>query len=68
MKVFLSPIRPHKSNVYENIYFLFKITHTQIKKILLANYSEEFTFFSREKIKDRVLCFSAKKSAVRVVF
>ena len=29
---FLSPTRPHKSNVYENIYFLFqKNTHTNKK-------------------------------------
>ena len=29
VKIFLSPTRPHKSNVYENIYFLFqKNTHT----------------------------------------
>ena len=34
---FLSPTRPHKSNMYVNIYFLFqKYTHTN-KKFPLAN-------------------------------
>ena len=31
MKNFLSPTFPHKSNVYENIYFLFQKTHTKQK-------------------------------------
>ena len=32
VKMFLSPTLPHKSNVYENIYFLFKKnTHTNKK-------------------------------------
>ena len=29
---FLSPTRPHKSNVYENIYFLFPKKHTTKQK------------------------------------
>ena len=37
VKVFLSPTRPHKSNMYESKYFLFQKTHTQTKKIILAN-------------------------------
>ena len=35
---FLSRHHPHKSNVYENMYFLFqKTTHIQTKKFRLAN-------------------------------
>ena len=37
VKIFLSPTCPHKSNVYENICFLFQKTHTQTKKVPLAN-------------------------------
>ena len=37
VKIFLSPICSHKSNVYENIYILFEKTHTQTKKSPLAN-------------------------------
>ena len=37
VKNFLSPTCPHKSNVYENIHFLFQKRHTQIKKVLLAD-------------------------------
>ena len=42
VKFFLSPNRPHQSNVYENIYFLFrKNTHTNKKfstsKFICAN-------------------------------
>ena len=33
INIFLSPTRPHKLNVYENIYFLFQKTHIQNKKI-----------------------------------
>ena len=38
VKICFSPTRPHKSNVYENIYFCFKNTHTQTKnkKILTS--------------------------------
>ena len=43
---FLSPTRPHKSNVFENIYFLFQKTHTQTNKILLANsFVQIYVFF-----------------------
>ena len=35
VKLFLSPARPHKPNVYKNIYFLFQKKHTQ-KNISLA--------------------------------
>ena len=38
VKNFLSPTRPHKSNVYENTYFfVLKKTHTQTKKFPLTN-------------------------------
>ena len=36
VKLFLSPARPHKPNVYKNIYFLFQKKHTQTKNISLA--------------------------------
>ena len=68
-EIFLSPTRPDQSNVYENIYFLFrKNTHTNKKfstsKFICAN----LRFFFPQKVKDRALCFSTKKNAVRVVF
>ena len=45
VKFFLLPPRPHKSNVYENIYFLFqKNTHTNKKKFHYQIYLYEFTF------------------------
>ena len=68
VKSFLSPTRPHKSNVYENIYFLFQKPHPQTKRFPLANLFVRIYVFSLQTIKDRVLCFSTKKSAVRVVF
>ena len=67
VKKCLSPIRPHKSNMYENIYFLFQ-KNTQTKKFPQANLFVQIYVFSLQKVKDRPLCFSAKKSAVRVVF
>ena len=38
------------------------------KKFPLANLFAQTYVFSLQKIKDRALCFSTKKSAVRVVF
>ena len=67
VKKFLSPARPHKSNVYENIFFI-SIKPTQTKKFPLANLLERIYVFSLQKIKDGALCFSTKKSTVRVVF
>ena len=69
-KIFLSPTHPHKPNVYENIYFLFqkkKHIHTN-KKISTSKLLVLIFVFSLQTIKDRALCFSTKKSAVRVVF
>ena len=49
--------------------FRFKKTCTQTKKLPIAILFVQIrTFFSLETIKDRALCFSTKKSAVRVVF
>ena len=63
---FLSTTRPHKSNVYENIYFLFqKNTHTQTKKFQLANLFEQIYFFSFSFFS---FCFSTKKNTVRLIF
>ena len=60
---FLSPIRPHKSSVHKNIYFLFqKKTHTHKQKNFHQQiYSFELTIFFLQTIKDRALCFSTKK-------
>ena len=55
--------------VVENIYFLFQKTHThKQKKFALANLLVWIYVFSLQTIKDKALCFSTKKSAVRVVF
>ena len=44
--IFLSPARPHMSNVYENIYFSFKKIHKQSKKFPLANlFVQIYVFF-----------------------
>ena len=68
MKIVLSPTRPRKSNVCENIYFLFQKNTHKLKYFHWRIYSYEFTFLPLQAKKDRVLCFSIKKSAVRVVF
>ena len=51
---------------WEYIFFVQK-KHTKTKNFHWQIYSNKFTLFSLQKIKDRVLCFSTKKSAVRVV-
>ena len=48
--------------------FCFEKTHTQIKKFPLANLFVRIYVFFPQKVKDRALCFSTKKNAVRVVF
>ena len=54
--------------MWEYIFFVSrKHTHKQ-KNFHWQIYSYEFTFFPLQKIKDRALCFSTKKIAVRVVF
>ena len=70
VKNFLSPTRPHKSNVYENIYLLFlKKMQTQAKKFPLENlFVRIYVFFLWNNKKGRALCFSTKKNAVSVVF
>ena len=64
VKNFLSPTHPHKSNVYENIYFLFQKTCTQTKKFVLANLFVRIYVFSLHAIRDRALCFPTKKRKV----
>ena len=59
MKIFLSPTRPHKSNVYEKMFFVSK-KHAQ-NKFPLANLFARIYVFSLQKIKNRTLCFSPKK-------
>ena len=61
VKIFLLPTLPHKSNVYENIYFLFqKNTHTN-NKFPAANLLVRIYVFSLQTIKDKALCFSKKE-------
>ena len=48
--------------------FCFKKTQTKTKKISLANLFIRIYIFSLQTIKDRAICFSVKKSAVRVAF
>ena len=57
VKIFSSPTRPRKSNVYENTY-----------KNSLANLLVQTYVFSFQTIKDSALCFLTKKSSVRVAF
>ena len=67
-EIFLSPTRPHKSNLYENIYFLFQKAHKETKKFPLANLFARIYVFTIQIIKDTALCFSTMKSVVRVFF
>ena len=48
--------------------FCFKKRHKQTNKIPLANLFIQFYGFLLQTTKDRALCFSTKKSPVRVVF
>ena len=57
VKIFSSPTRPRKSNVYENTY-----------KNPVANLLVQIYVFSFQTIKDSALWFLTKKSAVRVAF
>ena len=68
VKFFLSPTRPLKSNVYDIMYFLFQKKHAQTKKFPLAKLFVRVSVFSLQTITDRALCFSTKKTVVRVVF
>ena len=69
MKIFLSPTYPLKSNVYENIYFLFQKTHTHMHKTFTSkSIRTNASFFPSKKIKDRAFCFSTKKVLVQQFF
>ena len=57
VKNLLSPSWLHKSNVYDNIYFLFQENTQKQKNFHLQIYSDTFMFFSLWKIKDRALSF-----------
>ena len=67
VKKFLSPTQLHKSNVYENIYFLFQQnTHTQtLKKISTCKFIR-FTFFSSKNKRQGFLFFNKEKCFSRV--
>ena len=66
LKIFLSPTCPHMSNVNENIYFLIQ-KNTRKQKISTSKCIQIYVF-SFQTIKHRALCFSTKKTVVRVVF
>ena len=69
VKIFLSPTYPLKSNVYENIYFLFQKTHTHMHKTFTSkSIHTNASFFPSKKIKDRAFCFSTKKVLVQQFF
>ena len=57
VKNLLSPSWLHKSNVYDNIYFLFQENTQKQKNFHWQIYSDAFMFFSLRKIKDRALSF-----------
>ena len=60
VKIVLSPTRPRKSDVYENIYFLFqKNIHTNKKNSTSEFVRTNLRIFLQTK-KDRALCFSTK--------
>ena len=67
-KIFLSPTRPHKSKVYENIYIYFFISKkTQTKKIHQQICSYECTFFS-SKQKKGLFVFQQRKVLLEQLF
>ena len=69
VKIFLSPTYPLKSNVYENIYFLFQKTHTHTHKTFTSkSIRTNASFFPSKKKKDRAFCFSTKKVLVQQFF
>ena len=68
VKTFLSPTGPHKANVYESICFLLQKNKYTNKEIPLANLFLRIYFFSLEKINDRAIRFSTKKSPDRGAF
>ena len=67
VKKCLSPTLLRKSNVYENIIFSFKKTLTNKKSSTSRFIRMNLRFFPSNN-KNRALCFSTKKSAVRVIF
>ena len=69
VKIFLSPTYPLKSNVYENIYFLFQKTHTHTHKTFTSkSIRTNASFFQSKKKRDRAFCFSTKKVLVQQFF
>ena len=64
VKMCLSSTRPHRSNVYENIYFFFQTKNSHTNKNFFTSK------FMRMNLRffPRALCFSTKASVVRVVF
>ena len=62
VKIFLSPTYPLKSNVYENIYFLFQKTHTHTHKTFTSkSIRTNASFFPSKKKKKKIGFFVFKK-------
>ena len=61
VKIFLSPTYPLKSNVYENIFFVSKNTHTRTKLSLANLFVQMQVFFHQKKKKIGLFVFQQKK-------
>ena len=62
VKIFLSPTYPLKSNVYENIYFLFQKTHTHTHKTFTSkSIRTNASFFPSKKKRIGLFVFQQKK-------
>ena len=67
-EIFFITYRPHKPNVYENIYFLFQKKQTQTKKFPLANLFVGIYVFLLQSITDRAVKFMKKIFCYRLDF
>ena len=61
VKIFLSPTYPLKSNVYENIFFVSKNTHTRTKLSLANLFVQMQVFFHQKKKRIGLFVFQQKK-------
>ena len=67
VKIFLLPTRPHKSNVYENIYFLFQRNRHTNKKISTCKFiCTILRFFHSNNKRQGSLFFNKKKSCQKL--
>ena len=68
---FLSPTRQDKSNVYENICFLFQKTHTKKKKISASKFSRtnlRFFPFVFQQRKVLLKCKLYLKNSIKLIY